>query len=75
VPNVFGMNFQSVSVGQKLAKSGLLDPAGLMSGYLDAKATPGNALTLQLAYVDDARWAAWWPNCMRRSLPTRRCSS
>jgi len=54
VPNVFGMNFQSVSVGQKLAKSGLLDPAGLTGGYLDAKATPGNALTLQLAYVDDA---------------------
>lgn len=28
VPNVFGMNFQSVSVGQKLAKSGLLDDPG-----------------------------------------------
>ena len=54
VPNVFGMNFQSVSVGQKLAKSGLLDPASLTGGYLDANATPGNALTLQLAYVDDA---------------------
>ncbi len=48
------MNFQSVSVGQKLAKSGLLDPAGLRGGYLDANATPGNALTLQFAYVDDA---------------------
>ncbi len=54
VPNVFGMNFQSVSVGQKLAKSGLLDPPGLTGGYLDANATPGNALTQQLAYVDDA---------------------
>lgn len=54
VPNVFGMNFQSVSVGQKLAKSGLLDDPGLVGGYLDASGTPGNALTRQLAYVDDA---------------------
>ena len=54
VPNVFGMNFQSVSVGQKLAASGLLDPAGLTGGYLDANATPGNALAIQLAYVDGA---------------------
>jgi hypothetical protein len=54
VPAVFGMNFQAVSVGQKLAKSGLLDPAGLVGGYTDANATPGKALTLQLAYVDGA---------------------
>ena len=32
VPAVFGMNFQSVSVGQKLAKSGPTDPAGLVGG-------------------------------------------
>ncbi len=54
VPNIFGMNFQSVSVGQKLAMSGLLDDAGLTGGYLDANATPGDALTQQLAYVDNA---------------------
>ena len=54
VPNVFGMNFQSVSVGQKLAKSGLLDAPGLTGGYLDAAGTPGNALTQQLTYVEDA---------------------
>jgi len=54
VPNVFGMNFQAVSVGQKLAKSGLLDPPGLSGGYVDADATPGNALALQLAYVENA---------------------
>ena len=54
VPNIFGMNFQAVSVGQKLAKSGLLDDAGLTGGYLDANATPGDALTQQLAYVDNA---------------------
>jgi len=54
VPNVFGMNFQAVSVGQKLAKSGLLDAPGLVGGYLDAAGTPGSALSQQLAYVDDA---------------------
>jgi len=54
MPNVFGMNFQSVSVGQKLAVSGSGDDPGLTGGYLDAGGTPGNALTLQLAYVDDA---------------------
>ncbi len=54
VPAILGMNFQAVSVGQKLASSGLLDPAGLIGGYTDANATPGNALTIQLNYVDDA---------------------
>jgi len=54
VPAIFGMNFQSVSVGQKLAKSGLLDPPGLTGGYADANATPGKALAIQLGYVDDS---------------------
>ncbi len=54
VPNVFGMNFQAVSVGQKLAKSGLLDEPGLVGGYLDSAGTPGAALAQQLAYVEDA---------------------
>jgi arylsulfatase A-like enzyme len=48
------MNFQSVSVGQKLAVSGPTDPPGLIGGYLDANATPNNAMVLQLAYVDTA---------------------
>ena len=54
VPAVFGMNFQSVSVGQKLAKSGPTDPPGLVGGYLDGNATPGNALAQQLAFVDQS---------------------
>ena len=55
VPSIFGMNFQSVSVGQKLAKSGDADvDKMLVGGYLDANATPGNALTLQFQFVDDA---------------------
>jgi hypothetical protein len=54
VPAVFGMNFQAVSVGQKLAKAGYGDDASLTGGYLDSNATPGNALTLQFQYVDAA---------------------
>jgi hypothetical protein len=55
VPAIFGMNFQSVSVGQKLAKSGDADvDKSLVGGYLDANATPGNALTLQFQFVDNA---------------------
>jgi hypothetical protein len=55
VPAIFGMNFQAVSVGQKLAKAGNADAdKSLTGGYADAKATPGNALTLQLQFVDDA---------------------
>ncbi|MBV8615595.1 MAG: alkaline phosphatase family protein [Acetobacteraceae bacterium] len=54
VPTILGMNFQAVSVGQKLAKSGPTDEPGLTGGYLDANATPGNALAQQLAYVDGA---------------------
>ncbi len=52
VPAIMGMNFQAVSIGQKLATSGPLDPPGLTGGYTDALATPGNALTEQLAFVD-----------------------
>jgi len=55
VPAIFGMNFQAVSVGQKLAKAGDADAdKTLVGGYLDANATPGNALTLQLQFVDDS---------------------
>ncbi len=55
-PAIFGMNFQAVSVGQKLAKSGDADvkTPNLTGGYLDANATPGPALTIQLKFVDDA---------------------
>ncbi len=52
VPAIMGLDFQSVSVGQKLAKAGYADNANLMGGYADALGTPGNALTQQLAYVD-----------------------
>lgn len=49
------MNFQAVSVGQKLAKAGDADSdKSLIGGCADAQATPGNALTLQFQFVDDA---------------------
>jgi Type I phosphodiesterase / nucleotide pyrophosphatase len=53
-PAIFGMNFQSVSVGQKLATAGAADiqTPTLTGGYLDSNATPGPALTLQLRFVD-----------------------
>ena len=54
VPAIFGMNFQAVSVGQKLAKASFGDDPTLTGGYLDSNATPGNALTVQLQFVDDA---------------------
>ena len=54
VPAIFGMNFQSVSVGQKLATSGPTDPAGLFGGYRGANAAPRNALAQELQYVDGA---------------------
>jgi hypothetical protein len=55
VPAIFGMNFQAVSVGQKLATAGGADAdKTLVGGYLDANGTPGNALTLQFQFVDDA---------------------
>ncbi len=55
-PAIFGMNFQAVSVGQKLAKAGDADfkTPTLTGGYLNSNAAPGTALTIQLKFVDDA---------------------
>jgi hypothetical protein len=55
-PAIFGMNFQSVSVGQKLAKAGDADykTPTLTGGYLNGNAAPGTALTLQFQFVDAA---------------------
>jgi Type I phosphodiesterase / nucleotide pyrophosphatase len=49
VPTLFGTNFQSVSVGEKLA----VDPvSGLKGGYTDVLGTPGQALVGQIDFVD-----------------------
>ena len=49
VPNIFGMNFQAVSVGQKLVEAN--KGAG---GYQDAKGTPSTELFGEFQYVDAA---------------------
>jgi len=48
VPNIFGMNFQAVSVGEKLIEKSN-DTTG---GYLDAAATPSAALLGEFKFVD-----------------------
>ena len=48
VPNIFGMNFQAVSVGQKLIESS----NGVTGGYLDAAGTPTSALLGEFQFVD-----------------------
>lgn len=46
VPTVFGMNFQAVSVGQKLIEN------GVKGGYLDAVGTPSAELLNEFQFVD-----------------------
>ncbi|MGB9433188.1 MAG: alkaline phosphatase family protein [Candidatus Acidiferrum sp.] len=51
VPAIFGTNFQSVSVGEKLAT----DPvSGLKGGYTDVLGTPGEGLAGQLDFIDES---------------------
>jgi Type I phosphodiesterase / nucleotide pyrophosphatase len=48
VPTIFGMNFQAVSVGQKLIEAS----NNTKGGYLDAAATPSEALLDEIKFVD-----------------------
>ena len=48
VPNIFGMNFQAVSVGQKLIEK------GVKGGYLDAAGTPTPKMMDEITFVDDS---------------------
>ncbi|HUI79265.1 MAG TPA: alkaline phosphatase family protein [Bryobacteraceae bacterium] len=50
VPTLFGMNFQAVSVGEKLIEKQL----GLTGGYLDAQGTPSPSLLKEIQFVDAA---------------------
>src|SRR5262249_38951539 len=54
VPNLFGMNFQSVSVGQKLVYQHGSVPAGysVTGGYLDGTGTPSPTLLQEIEFVD-----------------------
>ena len=48
VPTIFGMNFQALSVGQKLIEAS----NSVTGGYLDAAGTPGAALLSEFQFVD-----------------------
>jgi Type I phosphodiesterase / nucleotide pyrophosphatase len=48
VPKIFGMNFQAVSVGQKLIES------GVKGGYSDAAGTPTPSMLGEIKFVDGA---------------------
>jgi hypothetical protein len=50
VPKIFGMNFQAVSVGQKL----IIKSPKTVGGYEDAMATPTAAMLNQIKFVDAA---------------------
>jgi hypothetical protein len=50
VPTVFGMNFQAVSVGQKLIEKSL----SLTGGYQDAQGTPTQSLLAEIEFVDSS---------------------
>jgi hypothetical protein len=50
VPAVFGMNFQAVSVGEKLVEKSI----GTTGGYLDALGTPSASLVTEIQFVDTA---------------------
>jgi len=50
VPTVFGMNFQAVSVGQKLVEKSIKTTGG----YLDAQGTPSSALLGEIKFVDQS---------------------
>jgi len=47
-PNIFGMNFQALSVGQKLIEAS----SNVTGGYLDAAGTPSAALLDEFKFVD-----------------------
>jgi arylsulfatase A-like enzyme len=48
VPNLFGMNFQAVSVGQKLIEG------TVKGGYKDAAGTPTDKMKDEIVFVDDS---------------------
>jgi hypothetical protein len=50
VPAIFGMNFQTVSVGEKLIEKTLTPK--LYGGYLDAQGTPSQPLVDAIEFVD-----------------------
>ena len=52
VPNILGMNFQAVSVGQKLIEK--ISGTKVFGGYTDAAGTPSPSLKTNIVFVDGA---------------------
>ena len=52
VPNIFGMNFQAVSVGQKLIEN--RSTGRVFGGYTDAAGTPTTSMLAEIEFVDAA---------------------
>jgi hypothetical protein len=52
VPNILGMNFQAVSVGQKLIEK--INGVKVKGGYLDAAGTPSANLKTNIGFADAA---------------------
>jgi hypothetical protein len=62
VPEIFGMNFQAVSVGQKLIEANVGS-----GGYLDASGTPSALLVQEIQFVD-AAIGEWVAELQKRGL-------
>lgn len=57
VPAIFGMNFQAVSIGQKLIYQDgktVPPPYSTRGGYLDSVGTPTGSLRQEIEFVDDS---------------------
>jgi hypothetical protein len=52
VPNILGMNFQAVSVGQKLIEK--INGVKVKGGYLNGDAVPSDNLKAEIVFVDKA---------------------
>ncbi len=68
VPAIFGMNFQTVSVGQKLIERDPVSKAVVATGgYLDSIGTPSAPLLDEIAFTDKAI-GAWVAELKKRGL-------
>jgi hypothetical protein len=56
VPNIFGMNFQAVSIGEKLVYQYGTPPApySKFGGYTDSLGTPSDSLLQEIEFVDSS---------------------
>ena len=57
VPAIFGMNFQSVSIGEKLIYQdgpSVPPPYTLKGGYIDSVGTPSGSLLQEIKFVDES---------------------